>query len=368
MGWLHNLQFGAGEIYGIHIDLSRGVQNEYMSHQLISPFYFPTTVILVDDNIDFLSNLSLQLDSSLAFQLYDLPGKALDVLNSEVNQSTPVERFFSRYHYTPDLPMSHHVIDVNLDKVHREVYNEFRFQQISVVVVDYDMPSIDGLEFCRRIKNPAIKKVLLTGKADEKIAVRAFNDKLIDRFILKQDEHINTVLNETIIELQHDYFRQIERMLDDALAIGKHDYLRDPLFAERFREICDELKIVEFYLCCEPDGMLMLDASGNSSLLLIPNDEELRAQYEIAYEQGAPQELLDLLKSGEVIPYFWQTGGHWVPECRDWRRFLYPATEFKGAKWYSYAIVKDPPLHRTEVVFCYRDFLNDLDQLKWEGA
>jgi CheY-like chemotaxis protein len=339
-----------------------------MSHYPIPPFYFPTTVFFVDDSIDFLSNLSLQLDSGLAFQLYDSPANALAILNSENNSTTPMERFFSRYHHTEDLPLTHHVIDVNLDKVHRKVYNEFRFEQVSVVVVDYDMPSIDGLEFCRRIKNPAIKKVLLTGKADEKIAVQAFNERLIDRFILKQNKDINKLLNQAILDLQHAYFSQTERMLADALTIGKHAFLRDPLFAERFREICEQLKIVEFYLCSEPDGMLMLNANGESYLLIVPNEDALLGQYEIAYEQGAPKELLDALKSYQVIAYFWKTGGYYVPECRDWREFIYPATEFKGTQCYYYTIVKNPPLYRTELVFPYREFLNDIDQLKWTGT
>lgn len=340
-----------------------------MSHYQIPPFRFPTTVLFVDDSTDFLANLSLQLDPDLAFQLYDSPVDALMMLNNVSSEpATPIERLFSRYHHTEDLSMTHHVIDVNLDMVHREVYNEFRFEQVSVAVVDYDMPSIDGIEFCRRIKNPAIKKVLLTGKADEKIAVQAFNQGIIDRFILKQDKDVINILNQAIFELQRAYFTQTERMLADALAIGKHAFLRDPLFADRFREICDKLQIVEFYLCSEPDGMLMLNANGASSLLIVPNEDAMIAQYEIAYEQGAPQELLDALKSNQVVPYFWKTGGHYVPECLDWRSFLFPATEFKGKHWYCYAIVNNPPLYKTDTVLSYREFLDELDQLKWTGS
>jgi CheY-like chemotaxis protein len=339
-----------------------------MSHQQIHPFYFPTMVFFVDDSIDFLANLSLQLDSNLSFQLYDSPTNALLMLNDDSNQSTPIERFFSRFHHIDDLPLTHHVIDVNLDKVHREVYNEFRFEQVSVAVVDYDMPSIDGIEFCKRIKNPAIKKILLTGKADEKIAVQAFNQGIIDRFILKQDKEVVSILNQAILELQSSYFSQTERMLTDALSIGKHAFLRDPLFTQKFREICDTLNIVEYYLCSEPDGMLMLDADGDSYLMVVPNEDALISQYEIAYEQGAPQELLDTLKSNEVVPYFWQTGGHYVPECKDWNKFLFPATEFKGQQWHCFAIVENPPPFRTSTILSYRAFLNELDQLKWTGS
>jgi CheY-like chemotaxis protein len=338
-----------------------------MSHHSIHPFYFPTMVFFVDDSIDFLANLSLQLNANLSFQLYDSPTNALAMLNDENNQSTPSERFFSRFHHIDDLPLTHHVIDVNLDKVHREVYNESRFEQVSVAVVDYDMPSIDGIEFCKRIKNPAIKKILLTGKADEKLAVQAFNQGIIDRFILKQDKDVVTILNQAIFELQNAYFSHTERMLTDALSIGKHDFLRDTLFTDKFWEICEKLDIVEYYLCSEPDGMLLLNADGDSKLMIVPNEDALISQYEIAYEQGAPQELLDALKSNEVVPYFWQTGGHYEPGCKNWQNFLFPATEFKGQQWHCYTIVDNPPPFRTNTVLSYRAFLNELDQLKWTG-
>jgi CheY-like chemotaxis protein len=332
-----------------------------MKHSQIPPFFFPTTVIFVDDSTDYLQNLSLQLDSSLAFQLFDSPIHALAALNGTNSRPTLVERIFSRYHDTEDMPLSHHVIDVNLDKVHREVYNEFRFEQISVAVVDYDMPSIDGLEFCMRIKNPAVKKVLLTGKADEKIAVHAFNQGIIDRFILKQDQQVINTLNQAIHELQRVYFTQTERMLADALAIGKHAFLRDTLFAQKFAEICEKLQVVEFYLCSEPDGMLMLDADGATTLLIVSNEEGLRSQYEIACEEGAPQELLDILKSNEVVPYFWKTGGYYRQDLSAWRPFLYPATEFKGEQWLYYALVKNPQPFKTNHILPYNSFLDVLD-------
>jgi CheY-like chemotaxis protein len=333
-----------------------------MNQHKIPPFYFPTSVIFVDDSTDFLANLSLQLPPELAFQLYDSPQKALLSLHGSSNTTTPVERFFSCFRTGDDILLSHHVIEINLDKIHREVYNEFRFEQVSVAVVDYDMPSINGIEFFRNIQGMAIKKVLLTGKADEKTAVMAFNEGIIDRFILKQDKDVINVLNKTIHELQHDYFEKIQRMLADALAVDSHPFLRDPLFAEEFRKIGEEHRVVEFYLASEPDGILMLNADGAVSLLLILDENTLISHYEIAYDQGAPDELLAALKSNQVVPYFWQTQGNYTPDCRDWRACIYPATEFKGQQWYYYTIVKNPPPYKTAHIFSYHEFLEKLDQ------
>lgn len=333
-----------------------------MRHKEIPPFYYPTTVAFVDDSRDFLANLSLQLDAGLAFRLYDSPVDALVALNGSFGQSSLVERFFSVSRFGEDIPLSHHVIELNLDNIAREVHNERRFEQVSVVVVDYDMPGIDGLELCRNLKNPALKKILLTGKADEKVAVQAFNQGLIDRFILKQDADVVPILNRAIVDLQLAYFENLGRMVMDALALGSHTFLRDPIFIEEFRRICTRLNIIEFYLSALPEGILMRDADGVTNLLIVKTEEDLIGHFEIAYDQAAPPELLAALKCNQVVPYFWRTWGEYMPECHDWASYLFPATELKGREWYYYAVVPNPGGFQMDSVLPYNAFLAWLDR------
>ena len=267
-----------------------------MTSHPLPPFYFPTTCVFVDDSTDFLANLSLQLDSQLSYRLFDSPIDALVTLNTQHREMTLTQKYFSRYRYVEDFSLSNHVIDLDLSKIHREVYDEDRFAEISVAVIDYVMPEIDGLEFCRQMKNPLIRKVLLTGKADEKFAVHAFNEGLIDRFIRKNDAAALTKLNQIIVELQQEYFRTAQQPLSDTLMVGTPRFLHDRQFAALFRTLCAQHKIVEFYLCANPDGMLMLDSTGAASLLVVYTEKDLQAQYEIAFEQVAPQMLLDEFK------------------------------------------------------------------------
>jgi len=338
-----------------------------MKPYAIQPFYFPTTVAFVDDSAQFLSNLSLQLDSRLAFRLFHSPFSALIALNSATSVPPMVEQFFSIYRHRGDTSYAHHVIDVSLDMIHREVHNQHRFEQVSVVVVDYDMPEIDGLEFCRSLKNPAIKKILLTGKADEQIAVRAFNEKTIDRFIRKQDNDVMALLNRTIAELQQEYFHQIENMLSDALAVGSHLFLRDPEFAQRFQKIRKDLGIVEHYLSCTPDGILMLDMTGTAHLLIVQTEEMMQGLHEIAYDQDAPDGLLEQLRSGRSLPYFWKTAGNYSPIYEDWQTYLHPATEFKGKDWYIYTVIKNPDAFNVKYVVSYSEYLDRLDREAKQG-
>lgn len=339
-----------------------------MKPYAIQPFYFPTTIAFIDDSLPFLSNLSLQLDSRLAFRMYHSPFAALVALNGASTVPPMVERFFSLYRHRGDTSYAHHVIDLSLDLIHREVHNEHRFEQISVVVVDYDMPEIDGIEFCRGIKNPAVRKILLTGKADEQIAVRAFNEKIIDRFIRKQDPAAMELLNRAIGELQQEYFQQIEHMLSEALAVGSHLFLRDPAFGRLFDEMRQNLGIVEHYLTCTPDGILMLDMAGVAHLLLVQTEEMLHANYEVAFDQDAPEELLEALRSGRSLPYFWKTAGNYAPLYADWQACLHPATEFKGNEWYWYSVIKNPAAFNLQHVVTYADYLERLDREARENA
>lgn len=339
-----------------------------MKPYAIQPFYFPTTVAFVDDSLPFLSNLSLQLDSRLAFRMFHSPFSALVALNSTSAVPPMVESFFSLYRHRGDTSYAHHVIDVSLDRIHREVHNDRRFENVSVVVVDYDMPEINGIEFCRSLKNPAIKKILLTGKADEQVAVRAFNEKVIDRFIRKQDENAMDLINRAINELQQEYFHQIEHMLSEALAVGSHMFLRDQEFGRRFDEIRTQLGIVEHYLSCTPDGILMLDMTGVAHLLIVQTEEMIQGGYEIAYDQDAPEELLEQLRSGRLIPYFSKTDGNYSPIYEDWEACLHPATEFKGNAWYLYTVVKNPDAFNLSYVVTYADYLDRLDQEARESA
>jgi CheY-like chemotaxis protein len=331
-----------------------------MNSDRVFPFYFPTTVMFVDDNAAFLMNLSLQLEGNIAYKLFSSPINALIEVNSATRTTTPASELFSRHTDSDDLSFSRQLIDLNLDDIHRFIHDGRRFEEVSVIVVDYAMPEMSGLEFLKNLKNPNIKRVLLTGIADEKIAVKAFNEGLIDRFIMKNDKSALTSLNYLIVELQNQYFEQAGKILNDALAIGAQRFLHDAAFAKTFNTLCRENKIVEYYLCNNPDGMLLLDAEGRMTRLVVYTDTDLLAQIEIAQEQNAPQAMLDEFRRGKV-PYFWKTRGYYHPDCTNWGDYLHVANILQGKQQYYYALVKGSGTIGRDDVLSYGEFLDRLD-------
>jgi hypothetical protein len=62
------------------------------------------------------------------------------------------------------------------------------------------------------------------------------------------------------------------------------------------------------FTCAVNRIMLMLNAIGESYLLIVPSENTLLSQYEIAVEMGAPK-TIGRAKSNKVVPYFWRNRG-----------------------------------------------------------
>ncbi|WP_245964694.1 response regulator [Trinickia dinghuensis] len=329
---------------------------------MIQPFAFPTTVGFVDDSADFLANLSLQLDARLAFRFFNSAEHALNAINCAEAQSPSVDRFLSRYHDRTEQSDAQEVIAMRVDAISQQVRNARRFECTSVVVVDYDMPGMNGLEVCRRITHPAVKKIVLTGKADEHLAVKGFNEGIIDRFIRKQDPDAITALNEAIDEMKEAYLRHTQRTVADALALSEYRFLNDPAFAAKAREIFRERDIVEHYLCVGPSGLLMLDGAAVPYLLAVYPEDALRATREIAAELDAPAEFLAELDEHRSVPYFWESDGLFPIGRESWREYMHPAFVVQGQERYTCALIERPPGLDLETVVAYDEYLDRLDR------
>lgn len=64
---------------------------------------------------------------------------------------------------------------------------ELKKNVFDAVISDFEMPEMDGLTLLNtiRIMFPETKRLLLTGRADVQIAIRALNERSAHRFLLK---------------------------------------------------------------------------------------------------------------------------------------------------------------------------------------
>ena len=319
----------------------------------LSPYYFPTTVLFIDDDSLFLENISASMADDLALRTYQRPREALAHIADITQDALVSERCF----VLPEADDGDVPVTLDLTPITEILYSEQRFVEVAVVVVDYDMPSMNGLEFCRKLAGRPIKKVLLTGKADESTAIGAFNAGLIDHFVSKSEPNLQQVLDATIRRLQSVYFRQVAAAVMPALGRFVNSFLSDAQFVTYFRSQVAEHAWVEFYLDPVARGLLCIDAAGRVTLLLIGHRRQLPKTAERAAGAGAPRELVELLRRGEVMqnPY---------DESGDWRRATMLAQPIAGSDWLVAAIANPGHLKiQPERLFTYQYYLEILDYM-----
>ena len=329
----------------------------------VLPYCYPTTVVFVDDDKAFLQNLVIGLDDDLASVIFESPIAALAYIEAAANVRGH-EVVLAAHREIPDgvdRALADRMITVELSKIPQLVYDPKRFEELSVVVVDYAMPGLSGLEFCERLADLPIRKILLTGKADEKTAVQAFNAGIIDRFIVKNDPNALGLVGENAKALQARQFELNAEVIVRALGGQAPGFLRDPKFAELFAEVRQRCRAVEYYLAADASGMLLVDGEGRPTLCTALTAQDLRAHWEIARDQDAPAELLAALEARTVVPYFWQSEGFYDPGCADWRACLHPAETFEGAETYYYALIAAPPNVDPARIYPYERYLEALD-------
>lgn len=260
----------------------------------LAPYYHPTTICFVDDNESFLASLELELPGDWACRTFSDPEEALDYLNQPIPLEPLMDRCFSLQRDAKQA-----VIHLDLSLIEQEISHVDRFRRNSVLVVDYAMPSLNGLQFCQALQDTHIRRAMLTGVADEKLAVEAFNAGLIHRFIPKQTDDPILATHDFVEELVAEYFNQYTVRLKSALAIDPPAFLTDQVVASWVQALMAEHNLVEYYLVDEPPGFLMLKSNGQIWRTAILSAAEVAEQAKLAGEFGAPAPLVNALAAGD---------------------------------------------------------------------
>ncbi len=147
----------------------------------------------------------------------------------------------------------------------------FDEHDIVVVISDYRMPDMNGVEFLRRVreKSPETIRIVLSGFADTSAMVEAINDGQIYKFIVKpwNDQELLTAIMRAVdqynLQREISELNTVLRRRNEALR-----YLTESLeekVEERTRDLQTRnqaLQISQSILNLLPIGVLGLDSSG----------------------------------------------------------------------------------------------------------
>ncbi|MEQ8859584.1 MAG: response regulator [Pseudomonadales bacterium] len=304
----------------------------------LSPYFHPTSVVLVDDNEAFLQSLTLEMPTNIAFHGFTSPEAALDFLNEPIALEPLVDRCFSI-----DRRDGEAFIHLDFGVIEREINHLERFRRVSVVLVDYAMPSVDGLQFCERLRDPYARRAMLTGVADEKLAVEAFNAGLIHRFIPKQKASSVEALIAFVAELERDYFQQYVARLRTTLSMDPPGFLVDPVIAVQVHRLMQEERVAEYYLVTDPPGFLMLRADGTVLRLLLLDPDAHARQIDFVRRFDAPTDLRQGIERGELAGMFSDDSpaDYFGDESYPWHECVVPAQRIEGQQSWLVALVRD---------------------------
>lgn len=224
----------------------------------------PTQVVIVDDHEMFLEGIGDLAPPQSLIKLFADPILALEYINDEANSNS--------VDFSTELVAEEEIARASIDltTIGGLIADVERFSQVSVVICDYAMLGVNGLEVLASINSPLIKRVLLTGVADEKLAVQAFNSKSIDRFVMKGTTDLVENLFAFAEELQLEFLRDGQRSMLHILSEHIPEVLH-PSCIRCVHSIFSEYSVCEYYFCSDPMGFLALQVNGRPMFIHITN-------------------------------------------------------------------------------------------------
>lgn len=312
----------------------------------MSSCFFEAAIVAVDDNPQLLNMIKLNLNRRLPNYTFRDPIEALEFLKT---QKLPnfVDRCIQR---TEEDEADARRIDINITEIHKEIYDPARFHNVSVVVVDYAMPGMNGVEFCRHLAGSPYKIILLTGEAGLNTAVDLFNEGIIHRYLHKGDPHYIDLLTDTIFELQHAYFNDLSRVIIESITRKSEVFselpscLEDPVFIQFFYEFFTKHELTEYYLMDESGSFLFVDKNGRTSFLAVKTAGDMEAADDEAnWDQTdmSPAARSGILDRSCLVHFFDHHAE--MKSAKDWDAVIYPAQKLEGKHaTYYYSYITEP--------------------------
>lgn len=215
-------------------------------------------VVLIDDDPDYVSTLedllSFRNYSTQAFTdpaaLHDSVGQRVSALKREQAALSEIWR--------AQLEASGTVAEKALEFF----ASPDRLDTPLVLVTDYAMPAETGVSLCSRPEYSVTERVLLTGVADNAIAVSAFNAGAIGQFVQKQGASFPTsIVNAVEGRLVASAVRRAAQ-LANALPRDLSSVLSTGDASAALRALLDAQDVREYMMLGQPQGIVGITSKG----------------------------------------------------------------------------------------------------------
>lgn len=304
-------------------------------------FNYPTTIAWIDDDSLFLKAIVHAFGKKYNIKTFNSVHQALTFFK-EYTPFLQTMNFLKGCsdHETYDTA-DHLPVDLNIDAFSQLRNCTERQQEISVMVMDYNMPDMTGIELCRELKSTSMKKILLTGEVTHERAVSAFNEGIIDRFIRKDSPTLITELMQYLDVLIQDYFKDSTFSLLSHLETDKQLPISDPVFAAFFERWCKENKVREYFLADKQGNFSIVDESGELSYFIVHTDQTLSTFIDVYNDSATNLDLISAVTTREKIPFFGIGKDGWQVNSAEWSSHFYEPSIIEGREKYYWKAIKN---------------------------
>jgi CheY-like chemotaxis protein len=242
----------------------------------------PGGVVFLDDDLDYLDMLAEVMPPDWYVRLFLRPVACIEVLLKEPalweEDTWRQQEIINRWRQgTALIPQ---ILQYWRDD------GTARFALTQVCVVDYSMPAMSGLRMLSELADWSGSRILLTGRADEQLAVSAFNRGLIEQFIPKQSPEIRLHLTNAIKNLLHKPAERHQQTWRATLSREQHALLCEPGISAGLEKLALKHGWIEHVVIGEPFGVLALDRKGKAVWLQLEPAQKLAELAEMTASLG----------------------------------------------------------------------------------
>jgi CheY-like chemotaxis protein len=304
-------------------------------------FNYPSTIVWVDDSEIFIRSI---LNNSHEFKPHNVktftsPMECLNFFNNINLPNDDGNFLLSCKNYEESDLVDHAPTDIDFAKISLFQEKNKKNDEISVIIVDQNMPGISGIDLCNKLKHLPVKKILLTGSIAEDEVIKAFNGKVIDCYIRKGSDTFIEEIKMHANLLAEKYFTEKSSALLSHLEADKKLHFSDNYFISFFAEWCKKNNIIEYCLIDKIGNMRVIDVEGTIRNFIIYNNETLNEFVYLNNLADEPNAFLEVISSKNKIPFFGERKNGWDIAANDWDKYLYPCNVINGRTDYYWCVI-----------------------------
>lgn len=295
-------------------------------------FYHPIKVIFLDDSRSFLDALDLEFGTQLNMLTITNPDTVIQTIDNHSQNIT--KSVFKLMNDVDTDTTTDRVIGFEVSNMLSLIYDKKRFDHVAILVVDYEMPDINGIEFCQKLKERKIFRIMLTAEADKDTAIKAFNNGLIDKFILKTNEELYSEITFAVQELTQRYFKEISSSIINGHTGSIGTLFGNESYLQLFAEIVSKVQPVEYYLVDNSGSFVFLDKDANPTWLIVRHNKELDEQVELLQGYDVPYQIIESVAKKEKILFLLSEKEYKKP-VGEWVKHMFDSKKLDNNYYYS---------------------------------